>query len=58
MTTPKPAPSDETLPPGRIVRWVALTGVILFSVILYFRFGLHTLPLGNAPAATTPTSTP
>ena len=58
MTIPKPAPSDETLPPGRVVRWVALAGVILFSAVLYFRFGLKTPPLGNTPAATTTTSTP
>ena len=60
MTQPKPSPSDETLPPGRIVRWIALAGVILFSVALYFRFGLHTPPMGSAPppgagAATTAT---
>jgi len=50
MTNPKPAAPDETLPPGRIVRWVALAGVILFSVALYFKFGLHTLHFGTTPA--------
>ncbi|HEY7193180.1 MAG TPA: hypothetical protein VH439_05510 [Gemmatimonadales bacterium] len=49
MTTPKPAASDENLPPGRAVRWLALAGVILFSVALYFRFGLHTPHLGTTP---------
>jgi hypothetical protein len=57
MTIPKSVPADETLPAGRVVRWIALAGVILFSVALYFRFGLQTPPLGNTPAATT-TSTP
>ena len=49
MTIPKPAASDETLPPGRVVRWLALAGVILFSVVLYFKFGLHTPHLGTTP---------
>ena len=58
MTVPPPKPQpDEILPPGRVVRWIALGGVILFSVALYFKFGLKTPPLGSAPAATT-TSTP
>jgi hypothetical protein len=61
MTTPprspKPVPADETLPAARVVRWIALAGVILFSVALYFRFGLQTPSLSGAPAATT-TSTP
>jgi hypothetical protein len=57
MTVPKSAGSDETLPSGRVVRWIAVAGVVLFSVALYFRFGLHTPPLGTTPAATT-TSTP
>jgi len=56
MALPKSPASDETLPPGRIVRWIFIAGVILFSVGLYFRFGLHTPPFGTAPAAgeTTP----
>jgi len=53
---PKPAASDETLPAGRVVRWIALAGVILFSVALYFEFGLHTPPFGSAPGATTSSS--
>ena len=56
MTNPH-APSDETPPPGRVVRWIVLAGVILFAVTLYFRFGLQTPPLGTTPAADT-TSTP
>ena len=56
MTMPKPAGPDETVPPGRIVRWIALAGVILFSVVLYFKFGLHTPPLGSAPGAATTSS--
>jgi len=39
------------------VRWVVLAGMILFSVALYFRFGLHTPPMENVPAGTA-TSTP
>jgi len=59
MTDPKSFGSDEILPPGRIVRWLALGGIILLSVGLYFRFGLHTPPMGNAPAAgATTTATP
>ena len=58
MTFPSSAPSDETLPPGRVVRWILLAAVILFSVGLYFRFGLHTPPMGSAPAGTDTTSTP
>jgi hypothetical protein len=50
MTLPKSSSSDERLPPGRVVRWVLIAGVILFSVGLYFRYGLHTPPLGTAPA--------
>jgi len=50
--------SDETLPPGRVVRWLMLAGVILLSVGLYFRFGLHTPPMVNAPAGTATTSPP
>ena len=58
-----PAPlaqPEETLPPGRIVRWLVLAGVILFSVGLYFRYGRDVAPLGSAPAdatTTTPNST-
>jgi hypothetical protein len=52
---PKPATSDDILPPGRVVRWIALAGVILFSVALYFRFGVRTPPLNSAPTATTST---
>jgi hypothetical protein len=50
MTLPNVSSSDETLPPGRVVRWLMLAGVILLSVGLYFRFGLHTPPMGAAPA--------
>ncbi len=57
MTFPS-APSDETLPSGRVVRWMLLAAVILFSVGLYFRFGLQTPPMGSAPAGTDTTSTP
>ena len=52
------ASSEETLPPGRVVRGVVLAGVILFSVGLYFRFGLRTPPMENVPAGTATTSTP
>jgi len=52
------ASSEETLPPGRVVRWVLLAGMILFSVGLYFRFALHTPPMENVPAGTETTSTP
>ena len=59
MTLPKSSATDDTLPPGRIVRWLFIAGVILFSVGLYFRFGLRTPPMGAAPAAgATTTATP
>jgi hypothetical protein len=50
MTTPKPPSSDDVLPPGRIVRWLVLAGVILLSVGLYFKFGIHTPHIGTTPA--------
>jgi hypothetical protein len=53
MNAPK---SDDVLPPGRIVRWILLAGVILFSVGLYFRFGLRVPPLGSAPPPPPPAS--
>jgi uncharacterized membrane protein YgdD (TMEM256/DUF423 family) len=59
MTAPKSSATDDRLPPARLVRWVLLAGVILFSVSLYFRFGLNVQPLGTVPppppaATTTP----
>jgi hypothetical protein len=56
MTDPKSTRTDDSLPPARLVRWVLLAGVILFSVALYFRFGLDVQPVGTAPAATTTTT--
>jgi hypothetical protein len=45
---------DDALPPSRIVRWLLLAGVILFSVGLYFRFGIKVAPIGTpAPVTTT-----
>jgi len=58
MTAPKSAPSEDRLPPSRIVRWVLIAGVILFSVGLYFRFGLHVPPLGTEPSPLPATTTP
>ncbi|HKA59686.1 MAG TPA: hypothetical protein VKD28_13790 [Gemmatimonadales bacterium] len=56
MTVPNSSASDDPLPPARLVRWVLLAGVILFSVGLYFRFGSNVQPLGTvAPPATTTT---
>jgi len=48
-------PTDDALPPSRLVRWLLLAGVILFSVGLYFRFGLRVEPIGTAAPATTST---
>ena len=56
MTLSKPSSSEEVLPPSRIVRWVLLAGVILFSVGLYFRYGLHVPPIGTVPPPATTTS--
>ncbi|HEV8509931.1 MAG TPA: hypothetical protein VGQ48_05710 [Gemmatimonadales bacterium] len=58
MTTAQSATSDDALPPSRIVRWVLLGGVILFSVGLYFRFGLHVPPIGTVPPPAATTTTP
>jgi hypothetical protein len=49
------SPTDDALPPSRIVRWLLVAGVILFSVGLYFRFGLKVEPIGTVPPATTST---
>jgi hypothetical protein len=57
MTSPN-APSEDRLPPSRVVRWLLLAGVILFSVGLYFRFGLHVAPLGTVPPPAATTTTP
>lgn len=57
MTLPPSSPSEEQLPPARIVRWLLLAGLILFSVGLYFRFGWNVPPIGTVPPpapATTP----
>jgi len=56
MTLPHAAPTEDRLPPARIVRWLLLAGVILFSVGLYFRFGVGVAPIGTVPppATTTP----
>jgi len=56
MTDAKSSQSDDALPPSRVVRWVLLAGVILFSVGLYFRFGLRVPPIGTVPPAATPTT--
>ncbi len=62
MTLPKSASADDVMPPSRAVRWVLLAGVILFSVGLYFWFGLRVPPIGGGSAppasATSTTSTP
>jgi uncharacterized membrane protein YgdD (TMEM256/DUF423 family) len=50
-----PPPTDDALPLSRVVRWLLLAGVILFSVGLYFRFGLRVEPIGTAAPATTST---
>jgi len=59
MTSPTSVPAEERLPPARLVRWVLLGAVILFSVGLYFRFGLQVQPLGTvAPPPSATTTTP
>lgn len=45
-------PTDDALPPSRTVRWLLLAGVILFSMGLYFRFGVRVAPIGTVPPAT------
>jgi hypothetical protein len=54
-------PADESLAPNRIVRWMLLAGVVLFSIGLYFRYGLHVPPMGStppSPASPAPPATP
>lgn len=53
-----PPPSDDALPPSRIVRWLLLAGVVLFSAGLYFRFGVNVPPIGSVPPAATTTTPP
>ena len=47
--TPLPPSSDDVLPLSRVVRWLVIAGVILLSVILYFKFGTATPHFGTAP---------
>jgi hypothetical protein len=54
MSVSKSPVTDDRLPPARLVRWILLAGVILFSVGLYFRFGTAVPPLGTATTTTTP----
>jgi hypothetical protein len=56
MTTANQPSTEDRLPPSRLVRWLLLAGVILFSVGLYFRYGLNVQPIGTVPpqATTTP----
>ena len=51
-----PQSSDDALPPGRVVRWMLLAGVVLFSVALFFRYGRDIPPLGTGPASATTTT--
>lgn len=46
MTLPNPSP-DDSLPMSRVVRWMVLGGIVLFSVALYFKFGLHLPRIGT-----------
>jgi len=56
MTQPTSAPSEDRLPPSRLVRWLLLAGIILFSVGLYFRYGLNVQPIGTVPPQATTTT--
>jgi hypothetical protein len=42
---------DESavLATSRIARWIAIAAAIVFTVVLYFREGLHVQPLTNTP---------
>ncbi len=57
MTQPTSTSSEDYLPPARLVRWLVLAGVILFSAGLYFRYGLNVQPIGTVPPPA-PTPTP
>jgi len=50
--------ADETplLPTSRLARWIAIAGVILFALALYFRDGRRVPPLTSpaSPAAALP----
>ncbi|HEY6093257.1 MAG TPA: hypothetical protein VIV83_14770 [Gemmatimonadales bacterium] len=46
MTQPNQQP-DDSLPMSRVVRWMVLGGIVLFSVGLYFKFGLHLPRIGT-----------
>jgi hypothetical protein len=58
MTLPTSAQSEDQLPPSRIVRWVVLAGIILFSVGLFFRYGLNVPPIGTVPPPAPATTAP
>jgi len=48
------ADDSNLLPPSRLVRWIALGGVILFAVGLYFRWGSHMPPVSATAAPVVP----
>ena len=43
--------ADEApeLPTSRLARWIAIAGVIIFAVALYFRDGRRLPPLTSSP---------
>lgn len=44
LTSPPPPPDDRT-PTGRLIMWTVIALVLVFGVILYFRFDHRITPL-------------
>jgi dienelactone hydrolase len=50
---------SNVLPTSRVARWIAIAGLILFAVALYFRDGRRVPPVtGSAAAPAAPQPTP
>ncbi len=48
----RPMPDESpVLAPSRLMRWLAIAAVIVFTVALYFRDGRRVPPLTGTPAA-------
>ena len=54
LTFPPMADETPALPTSRLARWIAIAGVIVFAVALYFRDGRRLPPL-TSPAASAAT---